>query len=88
MTLISSYYVNYESIIFKNLSNHPQNLCILPMMVENAHIINEIVNIYALCTVKIHIEKSKLNRYMIEIAQMIRPFMEKGQKRPPTLSEI
>lgn len=70
--------VNNVSIIFKNLSNPPMNLYILSMMVEIAHIINEIVNIYALCTVKIYIEKSKLNQYMIEIAQIMRPILEKG----------
>ncbi len=70
--------VNNVSIIFKNLSNPPMNLYILPMMVEIAHIINEIVNIYALCTVKIYIEKSKLNQHMIEIAQIMRPILEKG----------
>ncbi len=54
------------------------NLYILPVMVENAHIINEIVNNYALCTVKIYIEKSKLNQHMIEIAQIMHPILEKG----------
>ena len=66
------------SIIFKNLRNHQENLYTLPMMVEIAHIINEIVNIYALCTVKINIERSKLNQHMIEIAQIMHPILEKG----------
>ena len=48
------------------------------MMVEIAHIINEIVNIYALCTVKINIERSKLNQHMIEFAQIMHPILEKG----------